>query len=56
MQYMNGWGLYNYSNIETEGRGMAEVDDIGQRKPLLTVEEQIEHLRSKGVAFELCSE
>ena len=35
---------------------MAEVDDIGQRKPLLTVEEQIEHLRSKGVAFELCSE
>ena len=36
-------GLYNYSNIETEGRGMAEVDDIGQRKPLLTVEEQIEH-------------
>ena len=35
---------------------MTEIDDIGQRKPLLTVEEQIEHLKSKGVTFGLCSE
>lgn len=35
---------------------MAGIGDIGQRKPLLTVEEQIEHLKSKGVTFELCSE
>lgn len=32
------------------------IDDIGQRKTLLTVEEQIEHLKSKGVTFKLCSE
>ncbi len=26
------------------------------RKPILTIEQQIEHLKQKGVAFELCSE
>lgn len=33
-------------------------NDAGMRamKPMLTVEEQIEHLKSKGVAFDLCSE
>lgn len=33
-------------------------DDIGMRarKPMLTVNEQIEHLKSKGVTFDLCSE
>lgn len=35
---------------------MAEIDDVGQRKPLLTVDQQIRHLKSKGVTFELCSE
>jgi abortive infection bacteriophage resistance protein len=30
--------------------------NMGTRKPKLTVEEQIEHLKSKGVTFELCSE
>ena len=32
---------------------MAEPYD---RKPILTIEQQIEHLKQKGVAFELCSE
>lgn len=32
---------------------MAEPHD---RKPILTIEQQIEHLKQKGVAFELCSE
>ena len=32
---------------------MAEPND---RKPILTIEQQIEHLKQKGVAFELCSE
>lgn len=33
-------------------------DDSGMRarKPKLTVEEQIAHLKSKGVTFDLCSE
>ena len=35
---------------------MEETGAIDQRKPLLTVEQQIEHLKSKGVTFELCSE
>ena len=35
---------------------MAEDSDVEQRKPLLAVEQQIEHLESKGVTFELCSE
>lgn len=30
--------------------------NMGTRKPKLTVEEQIEHLKFKGVTFELCSE
>lgn len=30
--------------------------DIPSRKPILTIEQQIEHLRRKGVSFELCSE
>ena len=32
---------------------MAEPHD---RKPILAIEQQIEHLKQKGVAFELCSE
>ncbi len=32
---------------------MAEAHD---RKPILTIEQQIDHLKQKGVAFELCSE
>ena len=35
---------------------MAEGSDVEQHKLLLTVEQQIEHLKSKGVTFELCSE
>ena len=35
---------------------MEETGAIDQRKPLLTVEQQVEHLKSKGVTFELCSE
>ena len=34
----------------------AEVNRIQCRKPMLTVVQQIEHLKSKGVRFELCSE
>lgn len=30
--------------------------ETGERKPKLTVEEQIEHLKSKGVTFDLCDE
>ena len=30
--------------------------DGQNRKPILTIEQQIEHLRRKGVSFELCSE
>ena len=30
--------------------------DIPSRKPILTIEQQIEHLRRKGVSFELCAE
>ena len=30
--------------------------DPHARKPILTIEQQIEHLKQKGVAFELCSE
>lgn len=30
--------------------------DIPSRKPILTIEQQIEHLRRKGVSFELCPE
>lgn len=39
-----------------KGRGMPGSDSTGQRKPLLVVDQQIEHLKSKGVTFELCSE
>lgn len=35
---------------------MDEAKEENERKPKLTVEEQIEHLKSKGVAFELCDE
>jgi len=35
---------------------MDEAKEENDRKPKLTVEEQIEHLKSKGVAFELCDE
>lgn len=35
---------------------MEETVLIKDHKPLLTVEQQIEHLKSKGVTFELCSE
>ena len=36
---------------------MARDDiDMRARKPKLTVDEQIEHLKSKGVTFDLCSE
>lgn len=35
---------------------MEETAPIKDRKPLLTVEEQIEHLKSKGVTFGLYSE
>ena len=35
---------------------MNEIADDNKRKPKLTVEEQIEHLKSKGVTFELCDE
>lgn len=35
---------------------MAETDGIKQRKALLTTNQQIEHLKSKGVTFKLCSE
>ena len=35
---------------------MEETARVDQRKPLLTVEQQIEHLKSKGVTFKLCSE
>ena len=35
---------------------MEETVLIKDRKPLLTVEQQIDHLKSKGVTFELCSE
>ena len=35
---------------------MDEAKEEDDRKPKLTVEEQIEHLKSKGVAFELCDE
>lgn len=35
---------------------MEETALIKDRKPLLTVEQQIDHLKSKGVTFELCSE
>lgn len=35
---------------------MNEAKEENDRKPKLTVEEQIEHLKSKGVAFELCDE
>lgn len=35
---------------------MEETAPIKDRKPLPTVEQQIEHLKSKGVAFGLCSE
>lgn len=35
---------------------MEETGAIDQRKPLLTVEQQVERLKSKGVTFELCSE
>ena len=35
---------------------MNEVEKADKRKPKLTVEEQIEHLKSKGVTFELCDE
>ena len=34
---------------------MEETARVDQRKPLLTVEQQIEHLKSKGVTFKLCS-
>lgn len=39
-----------------EGKEMAEGSDVEQHKRLLTVEQQIEHLKSKGLTFELCSE
>ena len=32
---------------------MNEIAEDNKRKPKLTVEEQIEHLKSKGVTFEL---
>ena len=35
---------------------MDEAKEENDRKPKLTVEEQIEHLKSKGVTFELCDE
>lgn len=35
---------------------MEEAKEIDSRKPKLTIEEQIEHLKSKGVTFELCDE
>ncbi len=35
---------------------MTEGESAGRPKALLTVEQQIEHLKSKGVTFELCSE
>lgn len=35
---------------------MNEIAEDNKRKPKLTVEEQIEHLKSKGVTFELCDE
>ena len=35
---------------------MAENGDIEGCKPLLTLSQQIDHLKSKGVTFELCSE
>lgn len=35
---------------------MTGNDGIEQHKPLLTVGRQIEHLKSKGVTFELCTE
>lgn len=35
---------------------MAGSGSVEQRKKLLTVSQQIEHLKSKGVTFELCSE
>ena len=37
---------------------MAEPEDEREEtaKPMLAVEEQIAHLKSKGVEFELCSE
>ncbi len=32
------------------------MTDAQNRKPILTIEQQIEHLKQKGVSFELCSE
>ena len=35
---------------------MKESTSATERKPKLTIEEQIDHLKSKGVTFALCSE
>lgn len=35
---------------------MDEAKEENERKPKLTVDEQIEHLKSKGVTFDLCDE
>lgn len=36
--------------------GAEEPDNERRAKPLLTVEQQIAHMKSKGITFELCSE
>lgn len=36
--------------------GARAVSAVNIEKPLLYVEEQIEHLKSKGITFELCTE
>ena len=33
-----------------------ETIEAQQRKPLLTIDEQISHLKEKGVTFESCTE
>lgn len=35
---------------------MAKADTSVKRKPALTIEQQIDHLKEKGVKFEHCSE
>lgn len=48
--------IWEGEELEDESIGIARHDPVDADKPLLAIAQQIEHLKSKGVAFELCSE
>lgn len=65
MKLWSGVGNVRESESSNEaslnGFGVADTEDVAGgtlplHKPLLTVEQQIVHMKSKGITFELCSE